>query len=454
MSRPVRIANAQAFWGDYPRAAADLLRLDPQIDYVTLDYLAEVSMSILAKQQRRQPELGYAQDFVKVVKSIAPFWQQGASVRVVANAGGLAPHRCAEACIEVLRSAGCSGRKIGVVSGDSVLSVLGSANGDEKLFRNLDTGQPLGDMGRELVTANAYVGAAAIIKALEEGCDLVITGRVADPSMVVGPCVYAHGWSLTDYDRLAGATVAGHLIECGTHVTGGISTDWMNVPNISQIGYPIVEVDESGDCVVTRAVGSGGRVDERTVKEQLLYELGDPERYLSPDCIVSFAELEVLELGGDRVAVRGARGSDPPSTLKVSATLPAGFQSSGLLTVFGDQAVEKAERAGQLILDRLDRRDLHPAESRIECLGAGACVPLPHLRREDLMEVVLRVSVADSRRDVVSAFADEWNSLVCCGPQGITGYAAGRPRVSETVGFWPCLVDSSEIRMNVEVLEV
>lgn len=454
MTKPIRIANVQAFWGDYPQAASDMLRLEPDIDFLTLDYLAEVSMSILAKQQSRNPELGYPRDFLHVVQALAAAWKSGSGVKVIANAGGLAPQQCALECAAILRDEGCTGRKIGVVSGDSVLPILNAATGDEDHFRNLDTGSPLSQRGQDLVTANAYVGAASIVEALNAGCDLVITGRVADPSMVVAPCVFAHGWSLDDFDRLAGATVAGHLIECGTQVTGGISTDWLEIEDPAEIGYPIIEVDSNGDCVVTKPENSSGRVNIQTVKEQLLYELGDPDRYLSPDCTVSFLSLSVEDLGNDRVSVQGASGTAPPPTLKVSATQHVGYHASGMLVIVGDNAVAKARRSGELVLKRLKSQGFEPQESRIECLGAGAAVPLKHLQRDDLSEVVLRVSVADPDREVVSRFASQWTALVCCGAQGTTGYAGGRPRVSETYGYWPCLIDSDRVKMSVEVIEV
>ena len=450
MSNTLRIANAQAFWGDDGQAAADLLRRDPTIDYITLDYLAEVSMSILAKQQRRDPEYGYPRDFPDVIRSVAPFWKAGCATRLIANAGGLAPRQCALACERILRDAGCQGKKIGIVSGDDVLSRL-QAQPQDPLYHHLETGEPLGDRAAELLTANAYTGAAGIVTALEAGCDLVITGRVADPSMVVAPCVHEWGWSLDEYDRLAGATVAGHLVECGTQVTGGVSTQWLELEDIANIGYPIVEVAANGDCVVTKLTETGGAVNVRTVKEQLLYELGNPDSYLSPDCTVSFLSLHVEQVGHDRVAVRGATGTPPPATRKVSATHPAGFQATGNLVVFGEQAVLKAQRAGAAVLDRLRSRQRAPAESRIECLGAGAAVPLPHLARDDAREVVLRVSVADPVRSCVAQFAADWMSLVCSGPQGTTGYAGGRPRVSETYAFWPCLTDAADIDTTVEV---
>lgn len=454
MNKTIRIANVQAFWGDYSQAPAQMLRDAPYIDYLTLDYLAEVSMSILAKQQSQNPNLGYAKDFLQVVKSIAPYWQQGSQVRVVSNAGGLAPAKCAEHCAEVLRAAGCKGKRIGVVSGDSVLSALQAAIGDEPDFRNLDTGDLLSQRSADVVTANAYFGAEPIVRALKAECDLVITGRVADPSMVVGPCLFEHNWPADAFDQIAGATVAGHLIECGTQVTGGISTQWLSIDDIANIGYPIVEVDRHGDCVVTKPSGTSGRVNIQTVKEQLLYELGDPNRYLSPDATVSFLSLQLKDLGYDRVSVRGAKGTAPPETLKVSGTQHVGYHAAGHLVVFGEAAVAKANRCGQAVLSRLKAQGLAPAESNIECLGAGATVPLPHLRKDDLNEVVLRVSVADPNRDVVSRFAADWTSLVCCGPQGTTGYAGGRPRVSETYGYWPCLIHKEAVHISVEVIEV
>ena len=453
MSKVVRVANVQAFWGDYTQAAKELLS-QASVDYLTLDYLAEVSMSILAKQMRRDPKLGYARDFVKVVETIAPNWIAGSDVKVVSNAGGLTPQECAERCAEVLREAGCTGRRIGVVAGDSVLPALQAAEGDLPEFRNLDTGESIETRREDLITANAYFGAKPIVQALEAGADLVITGRVADPSMVVGPCVFEHGWQWDHYDRLAGATVAGHLIECGTQVTGGISSHWLELEDPSNIGYPIVEIDSEGGCIVTKPGGTGGRVDERSVKEQLLYELGDPGNYLSPDVAVSFLGLKVKDLGDDRVQVDGAIGAPPPPTLKVSGTYEAGFHGFGCLTIYGRDAVEKAQRAGQLVLDRLKRQGLEPQDSRIECLGAGAVAPMSDERKQQVTELVLRVSVADERREVIQRFASDWVALVCCGPQGTTGYAGGRPRVSQTVAYWPCLIPQEQVPVSVEVFEV
>ncbi len=457
-SKPILIGNAQGFWGDSVDAPARLVSQQPDLDYLTLDYLAEVSMSILASQRERDPTAGYARDFVDVVRSLIPFWQKGSEVRVISNAGGLNPHGCAKACAEVLRQAGIHSMKIGVVTGDDVLPLLQAteAKGDARsnLFANLETGQPLTKVLGSLVTASAYLGAQPIAEALKAGADIVITGRVADPSLTVAPCVAEFGWDWNDHDRIAGGTIAGHLIECGTQVTGGISTDWLEIPDPANIGFPIVEVSSDGTCVVTKPKRTGGIVNERTVKEQLLYEIGDPDNYLSPDVTVSFLSLQLREEKNNRVRVSGARGRSPTSSYKVSASYRDGFWAQGLLTIFGRNAVAKARRSGQVILKRVREAGFDLQRSLVECVGAGMCMPglLDKSIEPELLETVLRVTVADPRREAVERFTKEMSPLICGGPQGVTGYAAGRPRVHPVFGYWPCLIDKKEVNAQVEIL--
>jgi len=450
-NQPLRIGNAQGFWGDAPGAPARLVAQDPDMDCLTLDYLAEVSMSILAKQRDRDPSTGYARDFIGVVESLAPVWKSGRKLQLVTNAGGLNPRGCATACAQMLRDAGCHGIRIGIVGGDDVLQILRERPG---LFPHLETGAPLSTVADSLVTANAYLGASPLVDAIRSGADILITGRVADPSLTVAPCIAHFNWPANDWPRIAGATIAGHLIECGTQVTGGISTSWMDL-NASNIGYPIVEVFADGSCVVTKPAGTGGKVTEQTVKEQLLYEIGDPAHYLSPDATVSFLTLRVTDEGNDRVRVRGATGGPPPSKYKLSATYRAGFRASGLLTVFGRNAVAKARRCGELVLERLRLDGCEPRRSNVECLGAGdvAAGLFPAAGR-DLIETVLRITVADSRREVVERFTREMTPLITNGPQGITGYGEGRPVVHEVFGYWPTLIDRNLVRAEVEIVEV
>jgi hypothetical protein len=456
MTGVVRIGNAHGFWGDRLDAAAEMLSLQPDLGYLTLDLLAEVSMSVLAMQQQRDPKAGYVHDIVDIVGSLTPYWRSGGRCRVITNAGGLDPKDCGRECGRVLAAAGCQHIKVAVVTGDDVFDLLKHdriASGQNEKFRNFDTNEPIASVIDRLTTANAYLGAGPIVDALSHGADLVITGRVADPSLTVAACVHHFGWSTTDWDPLAGATVAGHLIECGTQVTGGIATDWMEVPDVDQIGFPIVEVAEDGSCVVTKPPGSGGCVTEATVKEQLLYEIGDPGNYLSPDVSVSFLTLNVAAESQDRVRVSGATGRPAPNTLKVSATYHDGYRASGQLTVFGTAAAAKARRAAQAVLDRLARSGITFRDSLVEVIGAGACDPRPNSHQDNaLIETVMRISVADSSRDTVERFARSMMPLITAGPAGTTGYAEGRPRVHPLFKFWPCLIDREHVRPRVQRL--
>jgi hypothetical protein len=345
--------------------------------------------------------------------------------------------------------------KIATVSGDDVLELLRAdvrSGLNEDQSRNLDTGRPLSTIANRLTTANAYLGALPIAEALDRGADIVITGRVADPSLTVAACMHHFRWSANDWNRLAGATVAGHLIECGTQVTGGISTDWLYVPAVDRIGFPIAEVMDDGTCIITKACGSGGWVTESTVKEQLLYEIGDPGRYLSPDVTVSFLSLDVKQQSPDRIRVVGATGRPAPDQLKVSVTWQNGYRAAGQLTMFGDCVVQKARRAADVVLGQLQRSGISFRETIVELIGAQACHPERNVPLRLLQEVMLRIAVADDSRDNVERFSRAMMPLITAGPPGTTGYAEGRPRVHPHYCFWPCLIDRSRIRPSVGLL--
>lgn len=430
-------------------APARLLTQQPDLDFLTLDYLAEVSLSIMAIQRERDPEGGYAKDFVETVKSVAPLLEKDSQTRIVTNAGGLNPLGCAKACRRALAEADFGHHKIAVVTGDSVLAQI-QESPETSSFSNLETGDSITTVSKNLVTANAYLGARPIAQALAEGADIVITGRVADPSLAVGPCMAHFGWDHDDFDRIAGATVAGHLIECGTQATGGFSTDWLTLPDPHNVGFPVVEVHEDGSLVLTKPPGTGGRVDLRIVKEQLLYEIGDPGNYLSPDATVSFLDLSLQQVGENRVLVSGARGSQPPDTYKVSATYREGFMAHGMLTVYGRKAVQKARRCGEIILQRMDEAGFKPRSANVECLGTGDCAPgiAGGPDENELIETVLRISVADPDRNTVARFTKELASLVTSGPQGVTGYATGRPKIRPVFGYWPCLINRCDVKAS------
>lgn len=453
MKSTIRVGNAQAFWGDRSSAAAELLSLEPDLDYLTMDYLAEVSMSILALQRERDSTKGYAQDFVEVIRQLADYWNAGGKCRLIVNAGGLQPLQCALACQAALENSGCRSLKIGVVQGDDVLHLL-KASKTVGNFSNLDSGQALSTVQDRLITANAYLGANGIVAALRADCEIVITGRVADPSMVVAAAIHAFAWSDNNWNALAGATVAGHLLECGTHATGGISTDWLELPSVQAIGFPIAEINSDGSCILTKSQNTGGAVSEATVKEQLVYEIGNPSQYISPDCHVSFLNLSVREIAPNRISVSGALGAPPPSQLKVSATYRDGYRAAGHLTFFGPNSVPKARRCGQIVLQRLQSAGWQYRDTLIECLGSGDSVPvLPDdLRTDQAFETVLRVAVEASEKAPCEAFAKELIPLVTAGPQGTTGYAEGRPNVHAIFRYWPCLIDSTILKPTLDTV--
>jgi hypothetical protein len=455
----IKIGNAQAFWGDRMEAAAELLQQQPDLDYLTLDYLSEVSLSIMAVQQEKDPQTGYARDFIDVIKSVIPFWKKGYKVKIIANAGGLNPKNCAEACVKTLNKHNCNHLKVGIVYGDDVANIIKN-DPLNPIYNNLETKEPINIILNKLTTANAYLGAKSIVEALNQGANIVITGRMADPSLTVAPCVAHFGWQWTDYHKIAQATVAGHLIECGTQVTGGISTDWLTIPDTDLIGFPFVEIDEDGNFVVTKPEKSGGLVNVDTIKEQLLYEIGDPTAYMSPDAIVSFLSLRLEQVGKNRVSVSGALGKAPPGTYKVSATYRDGYRAEGMLAIFGRHSKEKAHRCGKIIAASMKKADLKPAKYRMECLGCGDIVPGVMPFEDEAkssstpLECILRVCAMDERKEVLEYFSKQIAQLVTCGPQGTTGYTSGRPHIRPVYGYWPCLIETQKVKPVVEIFEV
>ena len=451
----VRIGNGCGFWGDSPEGPYQLMRAGG-IDYLTMDYLAEVALSVLTKQMRRDPARGYAHDFIEVLDRIAPLWQEQPAVRIVTNAGGVNPRRCAQVAAEVLATHGLRGKRIALVLGDDLMPYLDGWIADGYAFAHLETGEPLGSRREHLVSANAYIGVESIVDALEQGADLVLAGRVTDPALALGPAIFEHGWKKNDWDLLAGGTVAGHLIECGTQVCGGISTDWLELPDPAGIGYPIAEVSADGSAVITKPAGTGGLVTLCTVKEQLVYEIGDPKNFLTPDVTVDFTTLEVAQVGADRVRVSRATGREPGPSYKVSAAIVDGYMAAGELTVFGAQAVEKARRAGESVLERLRRAGYEFESSLVECLRTGESVPgMEEVELSpDVQEVGLRVIVRDHDPDKLRRFSRELASLVTAGPPGTTGFAGGRPKVRDVLGYWPSLVPKDWVATSVEMIEV
>jgi hypothetical protein len=446
LSNPVqiRVGNGAGFLGDNLDAPRRLVE-STQLDYLTLEYLAELTLSILARVREKDPNAGYAEDLLTVLRSLCPAIRSQPQLKIVTNGGGTNPSACACAAADILVEAGLGELPIGVVTGDDLLPRLTELQAAGCELTNLDTGQPLSSLKEEVVSANAYLGAREITAALGAGARLVITGRVADASLTVGPAVYEFGWPWDDWQRLAGASVAGHLIECGSQATGGFYTHWSEI-DLSDVGYPIAEVDDDSSFVITKPAGSGGRVSGETVTEQLVYEIGNPAHYLTPDVDVDFTRVEVEELGGDRVAVRGAAGRPAPQQYKVSLAYRTGYFASGQMLCYGRDAVHKAKTCAALILARLRSAGFEFDEHLVECLGAGDAVPGVQTRPVDLREVMLRLSVRDRRREAVERFAREFAPLTTSGPAGLAGYAGGRPQVRPVFAYWPTLVPKELVR--------
>jgi hypothetical protein len=446
---PLHIANAAGFLGDQLDAPR-LLVEGARVDYLTLEYLAELTLSILARLREKDPQAGYANDFLEVLESLAPELKRQPQLRIVTNAGGMNPTACARRAGEILTKAGLGDSRIGAVAGDDLLSRLVELQNAGCDFANFDTGQPLAELKAEVVSANAYLGAAPIVEALAQEARIVITGRVADVSLTVGPVVHEFGWQWDEWDRLAGATVAGHLIECGAQVTGGYATVWENL-DLANVGYPIAEVNEDGSCVITKAAGTGGVVNRRTVVEQLVYEIGDPVRYMTPDVVANFAAVEVEDVGNNRVAVRGAKGAPAPDSYKISMAYRDGYTASSQLLVYGDDCRAKANECATIVFRRLARAGYQYERKHVEFLGAGEAAGVSG-RHECLpREIILRISVHDPRREAVERFTKEIAPLVTSGPAGLAGYAAGRSSVRPVFAYWPTLVPKSLVTPQVEV---
>ena len=450
----IRIANGTGFLGDNLDAPR-LLVEKAEVAYLTLEYLAELTMSILARQREKDPTTGYAADFLDVLKGLLPALKSQPKLKIVTNAGGMNPLACAAAAAKILNQVGLGETAIGIVIGDDLLPHLAQLQSAGCRFDNLDTDQPLSKLGLPVVSANAYFGARPIAEALSGGARIVISGRVADASLTLGPAAHEFNWNWNDWNRLAGGSVAGHLIECGAQVTGGLYRHWHNL-DLANVGYPIAELSDDGSCVITKPIGTGGAVNRSTVIEQLVYEIGDPAHYLTPDVDVDFTTVEVEETGPDRVAVRGATGRPAPENYKVSLGYSAGFTASGQLLVYGSDCVERARACGAMILKRVARAGYELQNTLTECLGAGDGVPSlaaasSNLTSANRGEVVLRVSASDSRRVAVERFSKEFAPLITSGPPGLAGYATGRPQVRQVFAYWPTLVPKQFVKPVVSV---
>jgi len=419
----IRIGCGQGFWGDSSEAPVRLVE-DGPLDYLALDYLAEVTMSILQKQKKENPAFGYARDFPALMERI-----QSCGVKVIANAGGVNPLGCAE---EIRRR--CPQLKVAVVLGDDILDRV-----DEFPLLNIDTGEALSNVREHVLSANAYIGAFPLAEALKTGADVVVTGRCADAALVLAPMIFEFGWGETDWDLLAAGITAGHIVECGAQCTGGnCLADWKTIPDLARIGYPIVEAEADGTFVITKHIGSGGCVSLGSVKEQLVYEVGDPRAYYTPDVIADFTSVTLVEDGADRVKVTGAHGLPRPEMLKASISYHWGWKAAGTLVYGPPMATEKARRGAAIVNERCELLGLKFDRTVTEVFGEEWAM--------------LRMAVRASERGPVERWTREMIPLVLNGPPGATGYGDGRPKAHQVVAYWPALLPRTAVATRLEVL--
>jgi hypothetical protein len=447
----VRIGNGQGFWGDSIDAPLELLRRGP-LDYVGLDYLAEVTLSIMMRQRLRDPQKGYAVDFIAFLRRALPLIVER-GVKVVTNAGGLNPVACRESVFRVARELGISGLKVGVIEGDDLLPRLDELCRAGEHLEHMERGGRLCEVRHKVLSANAYLGARPVAEALAQGAQIVLAGRITDTSLALGPLVREFSWPEDGWDLLAAGTVAGHVIECGAQATGGNFSRWWEVPDLWDVGYPVLECEADGTFVVTKHPGTGGLVTVGTVAEQLVYEMGDPRTYITPDCIADFTTAELEQAGENRVRVSGVRGRPSTATYKVSASYQEGWKASGQLVISGPRAVDKARLAAEIVWKRLAHAGVSfPEADRVtEILGAGGCHPGLGAAGSDPPEVVLRLGVRGPDRAAVARFGYELAPLVTAGPPGVTGFAGGRPKPQEVVAYWPALIPKALVDPFVRV---
>lgn len=449
----IRIASGQGFWGDLITAPIDQAKKGP-IDYLVMDYLAEVTMSILQKQKMKNPTLGYARDIPKLMETLLPLMQEK-GFKVITNGGGVNPQGCKDAIFDVAKKLGIKNLKIGIVSGDNILGKIDSYLNSGILLKNMETGESAETIKDKILSANVYFGAAPIVECLKQGADIVITGRVTDTGLTLAPMIYEFGWSFDNYNLMSIGTIAGHILECGGQASGGnFLGDWENVPDLANIGFPIAEAYPNGDVIITKHKGTGGLVSVDTISEQLVYEIGNPKEYITPDCVADFTSIQLENLDKDRVRMFGVKGTEATEFYKVSMSYFDGYSAFGSLTYSYPDALKKAKAADKILRERLENLELKFDEIRTEYQGYNACHGGIADTNFEPNEVVLRIGVRSKDKYSVERFGMEIAPLILTGPPSVTGFAGGRPKPSDVVAFWPALIPKKVVEPEVFVEEL
>jgi len=449
--KTIRIGGALGYWGDRSDALADLLNGGP-LDYVIMDYLAEVTMSILQKQYEKNPGLGYPHDFVPLMKQALPILHDR-RVRLITNAGGLNPLGLAKALRSAARELGWPDLKIGVVHGDDLMVRMADFAGQGIEFRHLDTGAPQNEISGRIASANAYFGAFPIAEALTLGADMVLTGRVNDAALALGPAIHEFGWEADEYDLLAKGTIAGHLLECGGQASGGnYNGAWQDVPDLDRLAFPIGEISEDGSLIITIHPGQGGRVTPAILSEQLLYEIGDPSAYVVADVICDISQLEMEDLGNNRVRVFGITGHPPTSSYKVSMSYEGGYRIAvGLVYTWPDCAA-KAKASSGLVLKRLAKLGIRYRDVLVSIFGDAAVHGAMSHKIDDPNEVYLRMAFVVDDAETADRISREMITHVLCGiPTGCL-FDEIRPSPHRQIIYWPSLIPKSAVRPMVEII--
>jgi Acyclic terpene utilisation family protein AtuA len=451
----IRIASGQGFWGDLLEAPVQQVTKG-DIDYLVMDYLAEVTMSILQKQKNRNPNLGYARDLPDLMKKILPICKEK-NIKVITNGGGVNPVHCADEILEHAVNLGIENLKVAVVLGDDIKDCIDELIDKGAELKNMETGESITKVKDKLLSANVYFGAMPIVEALKNGADIVITGRTTDTGLTLAPMIYEFDWDEKDYDLMSAGTVAGHILECGAQSTGGnFLGDWQSIENMAEIGFPIAEAFPNGEVIITKHENTGGKVSYETVAEQLLYEIGDPKDYITPDCVADFSSIKLEDLGNNSVKVYNVRGAPETEFYKVSCSYQDGYAAVGSLTYSWPQALSKAKAADKILRKRLDNLGLQFDEIRTEFIGYNATHEslAKEIDEDNINEIVLRVAVRSHDRNAVKRFGQEIAPLILTGPPSVTGFAGGRPKPSDVVAYWPALIPKNLVKSKVKILEL